>query len=96
MELVRGLPSTSTVRTRLTIRERLELFLLVCHGAHHAASEGYHSPRSQAVSCPRTSYEGGTVPKIIDFGIAKAVAGQHSRTRPFTRLMASLSARRST
>ena len=50
MELVRGVPITTYCdQCKASIRERLELFVLVCQAVQHAAPEGNYSPRHQAV-----------------------------------------------
>ena len=50
MELVKGTPITEFCdKHRLTPRERLELFIPVCQAVQHAAPEGDHPPRHQAV-----------------------------------------------
>jgi len=73
MELVRGEPLTAYCRGHsLGIRERLELFIPVCRAVQHAHAKGViHrdiKPSNILVSAP----EGTAVPKVIDFGIAKA------------------------
>jgi serine/threonine protein kinase len=74
MEYVSGIPITEYCdRNRLTNRERLDLFLAVCHAVQHAHQKGIiHrdlKPSNVLVSVP----DGVAVPKIIDFGVAKAV-----------------------
>ena len=77
MELVSGTPIDQYCeKHRLTIRERLELFLMVCHGAHHGHQKGVIHRDLKPSHVLVTSYGGEILPKIIDFGIAKAVAGQ--------------------
>jgi serine/threonine protein kinase/tetratricopeptide (TPR) repeat protein len=76
MELIDGVPITEYCdRARLSIRQRLELFVPVCQAVQHAHQKGViHrdlKPRNVLV----TVYDGKAVPKVIDFGVAKA-AGQ--------------------
>jgi serine/threonine protein kinase len=73
MELVKGIPITRYCdEHRLTPRERLELFVPVCQAIQHAHQKGIiHrdvKPSNVLVPC----YDGKPVPKVIDFGIAKA------------------------
>ena len=75
MEYVKGLPITEHCdRHKLTIENRLNLFLQVCHAVHHAHQKGIiHrdiKPSNILVSIP----DDQAVPKIIDFGVAKAVS----------------------
>jgi serine/threonine protein kinase/formylglycine-generating enzyme required for sulfatase activity len=74
MELVQGTPMDRYCDTeRLSIRDRIELFIRVCGGVHHAHQKGIvHRDLKPSNLLVRT--EGGKpVPKIIDFGIAKMV-----------------------
>jgi eukaryotic-like serine/threonine-protein kinase len=73
MELVRGLPLTAYCdRHRLGLRERLELFAQVCGAVQHAHQKGViHrdlKPSNVLVAAP----DGRPVPRVIDFGVAKA------------------------
>jgi serine/threonine protein kinase/tetratricopeptide (TPR) repeat protein len=74
MEYVRGLPVTEYCDgARLTVRERLELLGAVCQAVQHAHQKGLiHrdlKPSNILVAVP----DGKPVPKVIDFGLAKAV-----------------------
>jgi serine/threonine protein kinase/Tfp pilus assembly protein PilF len=74
MELVRGLPITDYCdRERLGIPERLELFVLVCRAVQHAHQKGVVHRDLKPSNVLVTVVDGGPVPKVIDFGIAKAV-----------------------
>jgi non-specific serine/threonine protein kinase/serine/threonine-protein kinase len=77
MELVEGEPITDYCdRERLTVRERLDLFIQVCEGVQHAHQRGIIH-RDLKPSNILVAVEGGrAVPKIIDFGVAKATAAQ--------------------
>ena len=74
MELVRGVPITEYCdQCRLTVRERLKLFESVCQAVQHAHQKGViHrdiKPTNVLVAIP----DGVPSPKIIDFGVAKAI-----------------------
>ena len=73
MEYVRGLPITEYCDThRLTIRERVDLFVQVCRGLQHAHQKGIIH-RDIKPSNVLVAIEGDRpIPKIIDFGVAKA------------------------
>jgi serine/threonine protein kinase len=76
MELVKGVPITRFCDERkLTPRERLELFLPVCHAIQHAHQKGIIHRDIKPTNVLVALYDGKPVPKVIDFGVAKA-AGQ--------------------
>ncbi|HLN07160.1 MAG TPA: serine/threonine-protein kinase, partial [Acidimicrobiales bacterium] len=73
MELVRGLPITEYCDgERLSVRERLELFVLVCRAVQHAHQKGIIHRDIKPSNILVTLHDGVPVPKIIDFGVAKA------------------------
>jgi serine/threonine-protein kinase len=73
MELVRGLPITEYCDgERLPIRERLELFVLVCRAVQHAHQKGIIHRDLKPSNILVTLHDGVPVPKVIDFGVAKA------------------------
>ena len=73
MELVRGVPITEYCDgERLSIRERLELFVLVCRAVQHAHQKGIIHRDLKPSNILVTLHDGVPVPKVIDFGIAKA------------------------
>ncbi len=75
MELVEGEPLTAFCsRENLTVRERLELFGLVCQAVQHAHQKGIIHRDLKPSNILVARREGRPVPKVIDFGIAKAVA----------------------
>lgn len=77
MELVNGLPLTRFCdEARLTPTRRLELFVQVCHGVQHAHQKGIVHRDLKPSNILVTLYDGKPVPKIIDFGVAKAMAGK--------------------
>jgi len=76
MELVEGVPLTRYCDERsLSVPARLELFLQVCHAVQHAHQKGViHRDLKPSNILVTTGDGGAPVPKIIDFGISKAVA----------------------
>ena len=79
MELVQGLPLTKYCdRYRLSLRERLELFVQVCQAVQHAHQKGVIHRDLKPPNIMVTLYDGQPVPKVIDFGVAKATSGQLS------------------
>jgi hypothetical protein len=74
MELVRGRPITRHCdERRATIRERLELFLQVCDAIHHAHQRGVLHRDIKPGNVLVAFQDDAPVPKVIDFGIAKAI-----------------------
>src|SRR5262249_43703205 len=73
MELVRGVPITDFCdQNHLTPRQRLELFLQVCRAVQHAHQKGIIHRDIKPANVLVTMAD-KPVPKIIDFGIAKAL-----------------------
>src|SRR5262249_9957625 len=76
MELVRGIPITDYCdRERLSIPERLELFVRVCRAVQHAHQKGIIHRDLKPSNILVTVIDGPAVPKVIDFGVAKATGG---------------------
>ncbi len=76
MELVNGLVLTTFCdEARLTPRERLELFVPICQAVQHAHQKGIVHRDLKPSNILVTLIDGKPVPRIIDFGLAKA-AGQ--------------------
>jgi tetratricopeptide (TPR) repeat protein len=74
MELVQGVPITAYCdEARLNPRERLELFIPVCQAIQHAHQKGVIHRDIKPTNVLVALYDGKTVPKVIDFGIAKAI-----------------------
>jgi serine/threonine protein kinase len=77
MELVNGMPLTKFCdEARLTPRQRLELFVPICQAVQHAHQKGIVHRDLKPSNILVTLYDGKPVPKVIDFGVAKAVAGK--------------------
>jgi serine/threonine protein kinase/tetratricopeptide (TPR) repeat protein len=85
MELVKGVPITQYCdEHRLTPRERLALFVQVCHAVQHAHQKGIIHRDLKPSNVMVTLCDGVPVPKIIDFGVAKATGGQLTEKTVFT------------
>jgi WD40 repeat protein len=77
MELVNGQPLTRFCdEAKLTPRQRLELFVPVCQAVHHAHQKGIVHRDLKPSNILVTLYDGRPVPKVIDFGVAKATGGR--------------------
>jgi WD40 repeat protein len=77
MELVNGLPLTKFCDdAKLTPKERLELFVPVCQAVQHAHQKGIVHRDLKPSNILVTLYDGKPVPKVIDFGVAKATGGK--------------------
>jgi serine/threonine protein kinase len=77
MELVRGIKITDYCdQNKLSTEERLKLFIQVCHAVQHAHQKGIIHRDISPTNILVTSHDGVPVPKVIDFGIAKAVSNQ--------------------
>ncbi len=85
MELVRGIPITDYCdREELSIRERLDLFVLVCRAVQHAHQKGIIHRDLKPSNVLVTVVDGAPVPKVIDFGVAKATGGSLTERTLFT------------
>src|SRR5688572_8539670 len=83
MELVRGIPITEYCdQHHLPPRERLALFVQVCQAVQHAHTKGIiHRDLKPTNVLVTVTDDGRPVPKVIDFGIAKATTGQQLTDR---------------
>jgi tetratricopeptide (TPR) repeat protein len=77
MELVHGVKITEHWDAqRLGLRQRLELFIQVCHAIQHAHQKGIIHRDIKPSNVLVSSQDGQTVPKVIDFGIVRAIEGR--------------------
>jgi len=87
MELVKGVPITQYCdEHHLTPRQRLELFVPVCHAAQHAHQKGIIHRDLKPTNVLVAEYDDRPVPKIIDFGVAKAIDQRLAERTMFTQL----------
>jgi non-specific serine/threonine protein kinase/serine/threonine-protein kinase len=87
MEYVKGEPITKYCdRHRLNTRERLELFMQVCDGVQHAHQKGIIHRDLKPTNVLVTIQDDKPVPKIIDFGVAKATEQRLTEKTVFTQM----------
>ena len=87
MELVNGISATKYCdQQHLTPRERLELFIPVCLAVHDAHQKGIIHRDLKPSNILIALYDGRPVPKIIDFGVAKAAFQNLTEKTMFTQL----------
>jgi serine/threonine protein kinase/tetratricopeptide (TPR) repeat protein len=85
MELVKGTPITKYCDThRLTVRQRLELFVSVCQALQHAHQKGIIHRDLKPSNVLIAPYDGRPVVKVIDFGVAKATGPRLTERTLFT------------
>jgi WD40 repeat protein/serine/threonine protein kinase len=85
MELVRGVRITDYCdQNNLSTTERLQLFIQVCHAIQHAHQKGIIHRDIKPSNILVTLHDGVPVPKVIDFGIAKATQGRLTDQTLFT------------
>jgi serine/threonine protein kinase/tetratricopeptide (TPR) repeat protein len=85
MELVRGVPITQYCdEHRLTPRQRLELFIPVCQAIQHAHQKGIIHRDLKPTNILVAEYDNQPVPKVIDFGVAKAIGQSLTEKTMFT------------
>jgi tetratricopeptide (TPR) repeat protein/serine/threonine protein kinase len=85
MELVKGVPITRFCdENRLTVQQRLELFVPVCQAIQHAHQKGIIHRDIKPTNVLVALYDGVPVPKVIDFGVAKATGQKLTDKTLFT------------
>ncbi len=85
MELVKGVSITKFCDdNKLTPRERLELFVPVCQAVQHAHQKGVIHRDLKPSNVLIALYDGRPVPKVIDFGVAKALHQKLTERTMFT------------
>lgn len=88
MELVRGFPVTEYCdQAKLPARRRLRLFAQVCRAVQHAHQKGVIHRDLKPSNVLVTLHDGEPVPKVIDFGVAKALSQRLTDKSVYTRLM---------
>jgi len=86
MELVRGVSITEYCdKNNLSTKDRLNLFLEVCNAVQHAHQKGIIHRDIKPSNVMVTHHDGKPVPKVIDFGIAKATNQRLTEKTLFTR-----------
>ncbi len=87
MELVRGIRITEYCdQNKLPTRERLELTIKICQAIQHAHQKGIIHRDIKPSNILVTLHDGVPVPKVIDFGIAKATEGRLTEATVYTQL----------
>ena len=87
MELVKGVPITDYCdEHRLAPRARLELLIPVCRAIQHAHQKGVIHRDIKPSNVLVTLVDGHPVPKVIDFGVAKAIDQRLTEQTIFTQL----------
>jgi tetratricopeptide (TPR) repeat protein len=87
MELVRGIPITDYCdKASLSPRERLKLFVMVCQALQHAHQKGVIHRDLKPSNVLVTLHDGVPVPKVIDFGVAKAINQRLTEHTVYTRM----------
>jgi WD40 repeat protein len=85
MELVRGVPITEYCdKNKLSTKERLDLFIPVCQAIQHAHQKGIIHRDIKPSNVMVTLHDGKPVPRVIDFGIAKATNQRLTEKTLFT------------
>jgi len=85
MELVRGLPITAHCDARrMSVRDRIALFISVCQAVQHAHQKGIIHRDLKPNNVLVEEHDGAVQPKIIDFGIAKAIGANAAESTLLT------------
>jgi serine/threonine protein kinase len=91
MELVQGVPITEYCdQSNLPTRERLELFITVCQAVQHAHQKGIIHRDLKPTNVLVAMQDGKPAPKVIDFGVAKAIGEQTLTERTLTTAFAQM------
>jgi len=86
MELVHGIRITEYCdEHKFDMRQRLELFIQVCHAIQHAHQKGIVHRDIKPSNILVTTLDGAPLPKVIDFGVAKAIEEKLTDKTPFTK-----------
>jgi serine/threonine protein kinase len=87
MELVNGLPLNRFCdEAKLTTEERLDIFVQICSAVQHAHQKGIIHRDLKPANILVTMIDGKSIPKVIDFGVSKALSGsfsEHTLTTQF-------------
>ncbi len=87
MEYVAGLPVTDYCdKHKLTTRQRLELFIRVCEGVQHAHQKAIIHRDLKPSNILVSEVDGKPMPRIIDFGVAKATSQRLTADTMYTRV----------
>jgi eukaryotic-like serine/threonine-protein kinase len=87
MEYVPGIPITAYCdKHKLTVRQRMELFMLVCEGVQHAHQKAIIHRDLKPSNILVTEIDGKPLPRIIDFGVAKATSQKLTAGTLYTRV----------
>jgi WD40 repeat protein/serine/threonine protein kinase len=87
MELVKGIPIARFCdQEHLMPKERLELFIPICHAVQHAHQKGVIHRDLKPSNVIIALYDGKPVPKVIDFGVAKATSQKLTDRTVFTEI----------
>jgi serine/threonine protein kinase/WD40 repeat protein len=85
MELVKGVPLTEFCdANKLKMPQRLQLFTAVCRAVQHAHHKGVIHRDLKPSNVMVTLHDGSPVPKVIDFGVSKAISQQLTEKTLFT------------
>jgi len=85
MEYIQGLPITEYCdREKLSIEDRLKLFMQVCEAIQHAHQKGIIHRDIKPSNILVSIQDGKAVPKVIDFGVAKAISHELMERTMFT------------
>jgi serine/threonine protein kinase len=87
MEYVAGVPITTHCdKHQLTVRQRMELFILVCEGVQHAHQKAIIHRDLKPSNILVTEVDGKPMPRTIDFGVAKATSQKLTAGTMHTRI----------